>query len=248
MTDDPAALVLRADSDGIATLTLNRPDKRNALNVDLFVSLDTHLAAIEGETETVGAVVLRAAGRVFSAGADLGKQQRAPIKNFQARTIERLAHLPQPVIAAVHGPCYTGGLELVLAADIIVAAESARFADTHAKWGLVPGWGMSQRLPRRVGNAKAREMMFTAREIDGRTAERIGLANLCTEDDAFDRAVAMLASDIVALSWHSHRGNKRLLIETQDMALAQGLAHESYRGPGIAPDFAERVGSTFGER
>jgi enoyl-CoA hydratase len=248
MTEQTAPLVLREDAAGVTTLTLNRPEKRNALNVDLFVALDAHLTAIERETATIGAVVLRAAGPVFSAGADLGKQQRAPVRNFQARTIERLANLPQPVIAAVHGPCFTGGLELVLAADIIIAAESARFADTHAKWGLVPGWGMSQRLPRRVGVFKAREMMFTTRTIDGRTAERIGLANICVADGAFEAELAALVADIIGLSWHSHRGNKRLSIETADMALAQGLAHESYRSPGVAPDFAERVGSTFGKR
>ncbi|AYJ85389.1 enoyl-CoA hydratase/isomerase family protein (plasmid) [Sphingomonas paeninsulae] len=248
MTEETPPLVLRDDAGGVTTLTLNRPEKRNALNVDLFVALDAHLSAIEQETDTVGVVVLRANGPVFSAGADLGKQQRAPVKNFQGLTIERLANLPQPVIAAVHGPCFTGGLELVLAADIIVAAESARFADTHAKWGLVPGWGMSQRLPRRVGVFRAREMMFTTRAIDGRTAEQIGLANLCVADDAFEAELASLVADIVGLSWHSHRGNKRLSIETAGMELAQGLAHESYRGPGIAPDFAERVGSTFGKR
>lgn len=248
MTDPTPPLILRSDAAGIATLTLNRSEKRNALNVDMFVALDAELAALEAQTETIGAVVLRAAGAVFSAGADLGKQQRAPSRNFQAKTIERLAGLPQPVIAAVHGPCFTGALELVLAADIIFAAESARFADTHAQWGLVPGWGMSQRLPRRVGTFKAREMMFTTRAIDGRTAERIGLANYCVADDAFEADLAALMADIIALSWHSHRGNKRLLIETADMVLAQGLAHESYRGPGVAPDFAERVGATFGQR
>ncbi|WEK42402.1 MAG: enoyl-CoA hydratase/isomerase family protein [Candidatus Sphingomonas colombiensis] len=241
-------LVLRGDVGGVTTLTLNRPEKRNALNVDMFVALDAHLATLERQIDSVGAVVLRANGPVFSAGADLGKQQRAPATNFQARTIERLAQLPQPVIAAVHGPCFTGGLELVLGADIILAAESARFADTHAKWGLVPGWGMSQRLPRRIGAYKAREMMFTARQVDGRTAERIGLANVCVPDDAFEAELAALVNDITALSWHSHRGNKRLLTETQDLPLAQGLAHEIYRSPGIAPDFAERVGSTFGQR
>ncbi|MET0370544.1 MAG: enoyl-CoA hydratase/isomerase family protein [Sphingobium sp.] len=249
MSEEAAApLVLRADADGVATLTLNRPEKRNALNVDVFVALDAHLAALEAQTDTVGVVVLRANGPIFSAGADLGKQQRAPKRDFQARTIERLAGLPQPVVAAVHAPCFTGGLELVLAADIILAAESARFADTHAKWGLVPGWGMSQRLPRRVGTFKAREMMFTARQIDGRTAERIGLANICVADDAFEAELAALTKDIASLSWHSHRGNKRLIVDTEDMALAQGLAHEIHRGPGRAPDFEERVGSTFGQR
>jgi enoyl-CoA hydratase/carnithine racemase len=241
-----APLVLRHDEGGISTLTLNRPEKRNALSVDLFVALDAHLAALERETDNVGVVVLRANGPVFSAGADLGPQQKAPTRNFQAGTIDRLAHLPQPVIAAVHGPCYTGGLELALACDIIVAAEGARFADTHAQWALVPGWGMSQRLPRRVGAHKAREMMFTARAFDGRAAEAMGLVNLCVADDAFDTAVAEMASQIASLSWHSHRGNKRLLAETQDLPLAAGLAWEIANSPGVGPDFASRVGGRFG--
>jgi enoyl-CoA hydratase/carnithine racemase len=247
MTDD-SVLVLRSDADGVATLTLNRPDKRNALNVAMFAALDAHLGDLEGETDRIGAVVLRAAGPVFSAGADLGKQQKPPRRFFQAATITRLANLPQPVIAAVHGPCFTGGLELVLAADIILATQSSRFADTHGKWALVPGWGMTQRLPRRVGQHKAREMMFTAREYDGRQAEAMGLVNLCVADDIFEAELERLTRDIMALSWHSHRGNKALLNASDGMTLEAGLAHEIVASPGVGPDFANRVGATFGKR
>jgi enoyl-CoA hydratase/carnithine racemase len=233
--------LLRADRDGIATLTLNRPDKRNALNLDLFLALDAQLSALENETETVGLVVLRAAGVVFSAGADLGKQARPPRPHFQMRVIERLARLPQPVVAAVQGLCFTGGLELVLAADIILAAQSARFADTHAKWALTPGWGMSQRLPRRVGGAKAREMMFTGRSYDGRAAEAMGLVNICVADDGFEAALAALEADIIGQSWHSHRGNKALLLGSEDLPLDAGLAYEATHTAGAGPDFLERI-------
>lgn len=245
---DYTDLVLRTDAEGVVTLTLNRPDKRNALNVDVFRALDRHLADLESTPDSVGVVVLRANGPVFSAGADLGKQQKPPVRNFQARTIDRLARLPQPVVAAIHAPCFTGGLELVLAADIILCTESARFADTHSKWALVPAWGMSARLPRRVGQAKAREMMFTARQYDGRQAEAMGLANICVADGAFEQELAALVADIVAQSWHSHRGNKALLDASGDMSLPAAIAHEIFASPGVGPDFADRVGGQFGKR
>src|SRR3981189_3233634 len=161
-----AGLVLRENQDGLTTLTLNRPEKLNSLNVEMFVELRDHVDRIANETERVGLVVVRGAGKCFSAGhdlADIARGERPPKPNFQSKVIERLANLPQPVISAVHGHCYTGGLELALAGDIILASANARFADTHAKWALTPLWGLSQRLPRRVGVAKAREMIFTCR-------------------------------------------------------------------------------------
>ncbi len=239
-----SALVLRADRDGAAVLTLNRPDKLNALNVELFRELDAHVRRLATETDTVGLVILRGAGRCFSAGHDLGDiaaGEKLPEPFYQSKVIGRLADLPQPVITAVHGHCYTGALELALAGDIVFAAEGARFADTHAKWALTPVWGMSQRLPRRVGTYKAREMMFTARTIGGREAERIGLANICVADDAFDAELDRLAADILANSWFSHRANKRLVRETDGLSLQAGLAHEIFRGEGRGPDMEARI-------
>jgi len=244
-------LVLRQDAGGAATLTLNRPDKLNALNVALFAALEAEVGRLEQQTDTVGLVILRGAGRCFSAGhdlADISTGERLPAPNFQARIIERLANLPQPVITAVHGHCYTGALELALCGDIILAAEGARFADTHAKWALTPVWGMSQRLPRRVGTYKAREMMFTCRTYSGREAAEMGLANMCVPDGEFDAQIAALAAQILANSWFSHRANKRLLRETDGLPLDAGLAHEVYHGEGRGPDMQERIAGFSSKR
>ncbi len=244
-----SGLVIRQDQGGLATLILNRPEKLNALNVEMFVEMRTHVESIAGQTDQIGLVVVRGAGKCFSAGhdlADIAQGERPPKPNFQADTIERLANLPQPVISAVHGHCYTGALELALAGDLIVAAESAKFADTHARWALTPAWGMSQRLPRRVGLSRAREMMLTCRTYSGAEAAQMGLANICVPDDSFDAELRALADMILANSWFSHRANKRLLIETDGLPIAAGLAHEVYRSQGVGPDMRERIAAFTG--
>ena len=199
----------------------------------MFVELRDHVDRIANETDRVGLVVVRGAGKCFLAGhdlADIAKGERPLEINFQSETVEHLANLPQPVISAVHGHCYTGAPELALAGDlIIVRPESAKFADTHGRWALTPIWGMSQRLPRRVGSAKAREMMLTCRTYSGAEAAAMGLANICFPDNVFDAELRALAATILANSWFSHRANKRLLIETDGMPLGAGLSHEVYR-------------------
>lgn len=240
MTD----LVLRERRGAAAHLVLNRPDKLNSLNVPLFQALDAHVRAIAADPGGAAVVVVRGAGRCFSAGHDLGDiatGEKLPEPNFQARVIERLASLPLPVISAVHGHCYTGALELALAGDLILAAESAKFADTHARWALTPVWGLSQRLPRRIGTTKAREMMFTCRTYSGREAQAMGLANACFADDAFEAGIDAWVEEIAANSGFSHAANKRLLDSTDGLPLPAGLAHEVYRGEGVGPDMRERI-------
>jgi enoyl-CoA hydratase len=239
-----SGLVLREDKGGLATLTLNRPDKLNSLNVEMFIELSEHVDSIARNIDGIGLVVVRGAGKCFSAGhdlADISKGERPPRPNFQSDTIERLANLPQPVISAVHGHCYTGALELALAGDLIVAAESAKFADTHARWALTPAWGMSQRLPRRVGTYKAREMMFTCRTYSAAEALAMGLANICVPDAALDSELQTLADTILANSWFSHRANKRLLMDTDGLPVEAGLAHEVFRSAGVGPDMRDRI-------
>ena len=229
---------------GLVTLMLNRPEKLNALTVAMFEELRVHVDRIAGQADAIGLVVIRGAGKCFSAGhdlSDIATGERPPKPNFQGETIERLANLPQPVIAAVHGHCYTGALELALAGDLIFAAESAKFADTHAKWGLTPVWGMSQRLPRRVGWTKAREMMFTCRTYSGAEAAGMGLASACVPDAAFDAELQTLADGILANSWFSHRASKHLLNDTDGMPLGAGLAHEIVRSAGRGPDMESRI-------
>jgi enoyl-CoA hydratase len=242
--------VLYIEREGLATLILNRPEKLNSLDTEVFQQLSTYVDRLQVATDTVGCVVLRGNGRAFSAGHDLSAIEAVenPWEHaFQMGVIERLANLPQPVIAAVQGHCYTGALELALAGDIILAAQGARFADTHAKWALTPVWGMSQRLPRRVGVAKAREMMFTCRTYTGVQAEQMGLANACYDDAVFEQEVEHFARAILANSWFSLRENKRLLIETDGMPLAAGLAHEIFRTRGTGPDMQQRI-AAFAQR
>jgi len=236
------ARILRHDSAGLCTLTLNRPDKLNALDTRSFEELDAHLAALEQATDSVGCVVLRGAGRGFCAGADLGAIGAAPVaKSYKPRIVERLATLPQPLVAAVHGACFTGGLELALAADFIIAESGARFADTHGKWGLVGEWGMIQRLPRRVGLPTAKRMMLTAQLVEAGEAHRIGLVDLLAEPGELEALLATFTAQILANSWHTNFATKRLLRETDGMSVAAGLAHEHYRSPGFAPDWRDRV-------
>lgn len=244
------SLVLRTDNNGVATLTLNRPEALNALSPNLFIELRGHIDALARETESVGCVILRGAGKSFSAGNDIKAIQageRAPSVHFQAETLDAIEALPQPVIAAVQGHCYTGALELVLSCDLLVAAESARFADTHGRWSMTPTWGMSQRLWRRVGPLKARELMFTGMPIGGSEAVTIGLANRCVPDEALEEAANELAASIVANSWHTLRADKRLVNEGQRYTLAEGLAYERRTSPGAGPDMAERLKS-FGSK
>jgi enoyl-CoA hydratase/carnithine racemase len=242
-------LVLRHDKDGVATLVLNRPDKLNALSTEMFEDLEVHVDSLARETKTIGLVVLRGAGDTFSAGydlneiADLVKAHAKP--HNQSEVIEKVANLPQPVISAVQGHCTTGALELALAADLIVAGESACFADAGAKWGLTPIWGLSLRLPQRVGTAKAREMMFTCRTIAGREARDIHLANFCYPDDRFDEELAALAAQIVANSWYANRVNKRVLMETDGLPIDEAMDLEMFKNEGLAPDAERRVAAFF---
>ncbi len=238
--------ILRSDSSGLCTLTLNRPDKLNALDTELFLQLDAHLADLEGQTDTVGCVVLRGAGRGFCAGADLGAVDTT-LGLLKPKIIERLSRLPQPTMAAVHGVCFTGALELALACDFIVADATTRFADTHGKWGLVGAWGMSQRLPRRIGAAAAKTMMFTARTVPAEEAKALGLVDILVEAGGLDSAVADFAGSVLANSWHTNMETKKLMLATDGMALADALAHEQYHYPGFAADYQERV-AQFGKK
>ena len=237
-------LVLREDDGGLCTLTLNRPDALNALSPNLFVELRKHIDAIAKQTDTIGCVVLCGKGRSFSAGNDLKAIQSgevAPSRHFQAETLEAIEHLPQPVIAAVQGHCYTGSLELALACDIIVAADSARFADTHGKWAMSPTWGMSQRLPRRVGIGRAKEMMFSGRIVGGEEAARIGLAVACVPAAELQQSVIAMARGFLDNSWFTLRADKMLVNGGLDHTLSDGLAFERKNSPGRGPDLEERL-------
>jgi enoyl-CoA hydratase len=238
-------LVLRENRGGMALLTLNRPEKLNALSKDLIECLEEHVDAIARETKSIGLVVLRGAGGNFSSGHDMSEvlaQIKAHAKpHHYVEVIDKVANLPQPVISAVEGHCSTGALELALAGDLIVAAESARFCDAYARWGLTPIWGLSLRLPHRIGTAKAAEMMFTCRTYSGSEAHDMHLVNFCYPDAEFERGLEALTADILANSWYSNQVDKRALLESDGLTLHAAHALNLFKNEGLAPDALQRV-------
>ena len=245
----PDQLVTRENNDGIAILSLNRPESLNALSPNLFVELSQHIVDI-AESDDIGCVILSGEGRSFSAGNDLNAikaGERAPSAHFQAETLDLIENLPQPVIASVQGHCYTGSLELALSCDLLIAAESAKFSDTHGKWSMTPTWGMTQRLPRRIGVVRAKEMMFTGRVVSGVESVELGLANYCVPDKELEERTLDLARDIVKNSWHTLKADKSLVNAGLNLHLKDGLDYERNNSPGAGPDMAERL-ANFGSR
>lgn len=219
-------LVLRRDLGTVAVLTLNRPDKLNALSPALFVELAAHLDALEAAP--AGCVVVTGAGRSFCAGADVPALEAGTVTadpEFRSRTLQRLGDLAMPVVAAVQGHCYTGGLELALTADIIVAAEDVRFRDTHGRFAILPRWGLSARLPRRVGLAQAKRMAFTGDEVNAAEALRIALCDHVVPTAELEGYALAMATRI-AENARTAPAIKRLYAQGLEMSLADALDNE----------------------
>jgi enoyl-CoA hydratase len=162
--------------DVVALVTLNRPARRNALSGALLTSLRTTLAGLNSDP-AVRAVVLTGADPAFCAGLDLTElgEPGGPLSSAASGPV--LPALAKPLIGAINGAAITGGLELALACDFLIASERAKFADTHARIGIMPGWGLTVQLPAAVGLRRAREMSATGNFVDARTALEWGLVN-----------------------------------------------------------------------
>ncbi len=165
--------------DGVATLTLNRPRQMNALSAELRRRFGAALEALGGD-ESVAVVIITGAGeKAFTAGVDLKELETAPLTAAElgpdGPVNRAFRALGKPTIAAVNGFAITGGMELAINCDLLVASTNARFADTHARVGIVPGWGMSQLLPRLIGPVRARYMSYTGNFVDAATAKDWGL-------------------------------------------------------------------------
>jgi enoyl-CoA hydratase len=170
--------------DGVAVLTLNRPEAMNALSKALRRALYDGLKALEADPE-VRVIILTGAGdRAFTAGLDLkelgsdpGGMSAANAASADANPVKAIETCSKPVIGAINGVAITGGFEVALACDILIASERARFADTHARVGILPGWGLSQKLSRLIGVYRAKELSLIGNFIDAKTAEAWGLVN-----------------------------------------------------------------------
>jgi enoyl-CoA hydratase len=189
-------MILRTDDRGaVRVLIMNRPQARNALSTELFEAL--HAALLEADLDpAVRAVVLTGADPAFCAGVDLKQAQQLGREYFRrfARhdCMAAIADLRTPVIGAVNGATFTGGLEIALACDFLIASQRAVFADTHARVGILPGGGMTARLPQVVGAAMARRLSMTGEVIDAARAEYIGLVTeVVAHEQLLARAVEL---------------------------------------------------------
>ncbi len=218
---------------GVAIVTLNRPGAMNALSVSLRAALNDTMREIR-EDDGVRAVVLTGAGeKAFSAGLDLkelGSRSDALTAalepNPATNPVQAVTDCGKPVVGAVNGVAITGGFELALACDILIASTNARFADTHALVGIMPGWGLSQKLPRIVGMSRAREASLTGRFIDADTAREWGLVNrVVAAEQLLDDAVE-LAEQISALDPDFVRDYRELMDRGYDLPLRDALERE----------------------
>lgn len=226
---------IAVSTDGsVATVMFNRPDALNAITPTMLGELNQAYDELAADA-AIQVLILTGAGRAFSAGVDLkalGDRELTggsvgDILDIPARSMtDKLANGRLVTIAKVNGFCFTGALELALACDLMVTAESAKMADTHAKFGLRPTWGMSQRLPALVGMARARELSYTARTFTGAEAAAMGMACTSVSIDDLDDAVAHLAASIGEASAGSLAAYKDLYRAAEASGLDAGLAYE----------------------
>lgn len=227
--------ILYSRQNSVCRITLNRPKALNALTANLVTELK-HAFEEAAKDEEVGVVVLSGEGRAFSAGVDLkqmnesirdGKFSQDTILKIGLEMIENIQTMPKVCIAMVHGYCFTGALELALAFDLLYTAEDTQFGDTHAKWGILPKWGMSQRLAQKVGIMKARELSFTAKTFSGKEAEAFGMANKAVPAEKLKEYVEGVASDILKNSRQAVAAFKQLYHKGSLATLEKGLKIEA---------------------
>ena len=202
----------------------------NALSRPMRQALIAVLETLD-QDDSVRAVVLTGNGRAFCAGLDLKEIEQEGISpddlGTNARFVELMRDFTRPIIGAINGFAITGGFELALACDFMIAGESAKFADTHGRVGVIPGWGLSQKLPRMIGVQRAKEISFTGNFIDAHKAERWGLVNQVVADAQLIPTALKLAQDMASCIPETLHEIKRLIDYGWHSSLAEGLEEES---------------------
>jgi len=227
------SLIQVTHTDGIAIVTLNRPEAMNALSRALRFELCEAMRSLAVDDD-IRAIILTGSGtRAFTAGLDL-KELGTDTSNLGAATtqdaeenpVKAIELCPQPVIGAINGVAITGGFELALACDILLASTNARFADTHARVGIMPGWGLSQKLSRTIGIGRAKELSLTGNFLDAATACEWGLVNRVLSPEDLLPAAQALARDIVSADPAMVRSYKKLIDDGFARSFGDGLALE----------------------
>lgn len=227
--------VVLVSRDGpVAIVTLNRPQAMNALSQALRRDLAKVFRELEADDD-VRAIVLTGAGtRAFTAGLDLKElgQQGLGATNAEGpddNPVKAIEQTGKPVIGAINGVAITGGFEVALACDVLIGSENARFADTHARVGIMPGWGLSQKLSRLIGPYRARELSLSGNFLDAATAERWGLLNRVVSAEDLVAAATQLAHDMATIAPSFARVYKKLINDGYELPFGQAMALEAER-------------------
>ena len=226
-------MLVTVERDGpVAVVTMNRPEAMNALSRGLRAQLAQVMKELDGE-DRIRAVVLTGAGtRAFTAGLDLKELGveglgAANATEPLANPVKAIEQCRKPVIGAINGVAITGGFEVALACDILIGSENARFADTHARVGIMPGWGLSQKLARMIGISRAKELSLSGNFLDARTACEWGLLNRVVPADNLLSAAKKLASDIASADPGMVQAYKALIDEGFALSFGEGMALEN---------------------
>ncbi|MEL6388159.1 MAG: enoyl-CoA hydratase [Pseudomonadota bacterium] len=240
------ALVTIDRQGAVALVTLNRPDALNALSRALRAALVETFETLAIDPD-IRAVVLTGAGRAFTAGVDLKEAGETGFAlGADGGSIDlgqALAAYPWPIVGAINGFAITGGFELALMCDVLLASENAKFADTHARVGIMPGWGLSQRLPRLIGISRAKELSLSGNFLDAETAERWGLVNRVYPADDLVPAALALATTMTECDPVMSKQYKAMIDDGFAMTFGDGMAEEVRRSAahaaGVSADAVE---------
>lgn len=218
---------------GVATVTLNRPEAMNALSRALRAALHDAIVALSNDAD-VSVLVLTGAGRAFTAGLDLKELGSDPngmgaanATGASENPVLAILECPKPIIGAINGVAITGGFEVALACDVLIASTNARFADTHARVGIMPGWGLSQRLSRVIGPYRAKELSLTGNFLDAQTACDWGLVNRVVAPEELMPTARKLAADMATIPAETLSLYKRIIDEGYALPFGEALKHET---------------------
>jgi enoyl-CoA hydratase/carnithine racemase len=233
--------IVIADHRAVRVLTMNRPYARNALDRNLIEELYVALDEADADPQ-VRAVVLTGADPAFCAGVDLKEAQQLGMGYFEKfashNCITKPAEMATPIIAAINGATFTGGLEMALSCDFLIASDRAVFADTHARVGILPGGGMTARLPQVVGAALARRLSMTGEVVDAQSAERIGLVTEVVSHEVLLERAVEIATHIAEVSLPVMTGLKEIYVRGAAAITDPALAAEQALAVTVRPDLA----------
>ncbi|KAL5541993.1 hypothetical protein UlMin_009703, partial [Ulmus minor] len=224
-------ILINIQPDGIGFVTINRPKSLNSLTRSMMKDLAQAIKALDRD-ESVRVIVLSGSGRAFCSGVDLMAAEdvfKGDVKDVESDPVAQMELCRKPIIGAINGFAVTAGFEIALACDIIIAAKGAKFMDTHARFGIFPSWGLSQKLSRIIGPNKAREVSLTATPLTAEVAERLGFVNHVVSEDQLLKKAREVAAAIIKNNQDLVLRYKALINEGLKLDLSHALALEKER-------------------